>query len=159
MYIIVKRPQQLEQVYNRRNLLIHCVMNNCSHCISSQPEWNSMVQLVKHKLHPQDAIVQVESQFMDSLTKLMRQRGVDFPEVRGYPSTFSVTPDGVQQHEGRARDDYIKVLKQIKAISEEPRARHTRKKSVKDPRLAIIEKAKGERKRPSRKGRRRRKTI
>lgn len=93
-------------------------MNQCTWCIKSQPEWDAMVKDVEPRLDPRDAIVEIESQFMDEFKKLMEERGhVDIPRINSFPTWVVVTPHEIKQQEGREYDDYIKVLEQIKSIT------------------------------------------
>lgn len=143
MYFVIRNSDDLKlipQLMTHHTMFIRCVMNKCTWCHSSQPEWNNTVKKVIPHLQPYTAIAEIEREFLDEFANRLRRRNIDFPAITGFPSTVSITPAGVQTHEGRDRDAYLKVLKQIKAISPVPSVHASA-----DPRFEIIEEAKGTR--------------
>lgn len=166
MYVVVKRQSdlgKLPQLSERRNILVRFKMNGCSWCVSSQPDWDSMVKEVKGQLAPQDAIAEVESEFVDHFRDFIQQtRGEPLPPIKGFPSVIMIKSPGMEVHQGRDKDSYIKSLTKVKSIekskprrvssaSSAPSASRTRKV---DPRFKLIEQGKRPR-RPSRRPSRR----
>ena len=157
MRVILHNKSQVNDWYslvNSRNIVIRCVMNNCTWCMKSQPDWDAMVKDVEPRLDPRDSIAEVESQFMDEFKKLMEERGHrDIPEITSFPTWVVVTQHGIKEQKGREYDDYIKALEQIKAITPKSRSKSRSKSKSKsktrsksrsasriqsDPRLQLI---------------------
>ena len=155
MYVVLRNRddlKQLPQLGERRNILVRFKMNGCSWCVSSQPDWDSMVKEVKGRLAPEDAIAEVESEFVDHFKDFVEKtRGESMPPIQGFPSVLIIHSHGISKHEGRDKDSYLKVLEKHKSISK-PGPSKTRKGPLllKDPRLDIIE---GKRPQPSRRRR------
>jgi hypothetical protein len=135
---------KLPQLSEKRNILVRFKMNGCSWCVSSQPDWDSMVKEVKGQLAPQDAIAEVESEFVDHFKDFVEKtRGESMPPIQGFPSVMIIHSHGISKHEGRDKDSYLKVLEKLKSI---PKSQ-TKTKKVLDPRLEIIEGKRSSRKR------------
>jgi hypothetical protein len=128
---------KLPQLSEKRNILVRFKMNGCSWCVSSQPDWDSMVKEVKGQLAPQDAIAEVESEFVDHFKDFVEKtRGESMPPVQGFPSVMIIHSHGISKHEGRDKDSYLKVLEKLKSI---PKSTRKTKKVYMDPRLKLIQ--------------------
>lgn len=164
MYVVVKRQSdlgKLPQLSERRNILVRFKMNGCSWCVSSQPDWDSMVKEVKGQLAPQDAIAEVESEFVDHFRDFIQQtRGEPLPPIKGFPSVVMIKSPGMEVHQGRDKDSYIKSLTKVKSIEKsKPRSASSASRTRKvDPRFKLIEQGKRPR-RPSRRPKRRYKST
>jgi len=166
MYVVLRNRddlKQLPQLGERRNILVRFKMNGCSWCVSSQPDWDSMVREVRGKLSPQDAIAEVESEFVDHFKDFIHQtRGEPLPPIKGFPSVIMIKSPGMEIHQGRDKDSYIKSLEKVKSIQKSPKAprslpkspkaksRSSASKTRKDPRFELIQQGK---RKPSRKRR------
>ena len=150
MYVAVKHPDDLHHLGDRRNILVRLRMNNCSWCVSSQPDWDTMVKKAKPLLAPQDAIAEVESEFVDEFKDFVeKNRGEPLPPFRGYPTVIIITRRGMNLHEERDTDSYMKLLEKIQSIPKERKSKEKTpkrvpkptktKKSKPDPRLQLIE--------------------
>jgi hypothetical protein len=141
MYVVVQNRDdllKLPQLSEKRNILVRFKMNGCSWCVSSQPEWDSMVKDVKGQLSKEDAIAEVESEFVDHFKDFVEKtRGESMPPVQGFPSVMVIRTTGISNHEGRDKDSYVKVLEKIKSIPKS--TRKTKKTLLPDPRLKLIQ--------------------
>ena len=141
---------KLPELSEKRNILVRFKMNGCSWCVSSQPEWDSMVKEVKGQLSPQDAIAEVESEFVDHFKEFIEKtRGEPMPPFQGFPSVMVIQSHGITPHEGRDKDSYVKVLEKIKSI---PKASTSKTKKL-DPRLKLLEGKRRKPRKPTRKPR------
>lgn len=146
MYVVVRQHGDLErlrQLKDRRNILIRFMMNGCSHCIASQPEWDGVVGYAKDKLDTRDAIAEVESNFVGQFKDFMRkERPHQLPDVHGFPTIVLMTRHGSKTHESRDKKSLIHLLKQVESIPEKSptstrkkHRRHTRRSPKLVPKL------------------------
>ena len=67
MYFVIRKSDDvklLPQLLNHHTMFIRCVMDNCTWCHSSQPEWNATVKKVIPHLQPHTAIAEIEREFL-----------------------------------------------------------------------------------------------
>lgn len=162
MYLVVRNQDDLKklpELSERRNILVRFKMNGCSWCVSSQPGWDSMVREVRGQLAPQDAIAEVESQFVDKFKDFIQQtRGEPLPPIKGFPSVIMIKSPGMEVHQGRDKDSYIKSLTKVKSIQKSPSASKTKKVKM-DPRFELIQQGKNPRRTPRKPRKRRSKST
>jgi len=109
---------KLDQLRQKQNIIVRFVMNGCGWCEQTQPMWNDAT---RHKLSPNDAFAEVESNFLEQFKQSMSPRK-DF-NVRGFPTIMIIRGKNVYEHQGRDTNSIIKAIKQIKRKSRKTKKR------------------------------------
>ena len=123
MYIIIRRESdlgKLDALKNMDQIFARFMMNGCTWCEKTQPDWNRMTTTMSPQLKERDAIVEVESQFVDTFRKIMEKYRKPFPPVRAYPSMYIMSRGVASPHEGRDTNSLVKVLQQMQMVRDGP---------------------------------------
>jgi len=89
-------------------------MQNCGHCINSQPIWDSMLANVmqQYDIHPNTMFTEIDSQLTDDFIshhKLITSDQQPF-EVQGYPTHVFIVRGMVFPHESDGHEQTIKSM-------------------------------------------------
>jgi hypothetical protein len=99
---------QMVHLARKKNILARFVMNGCSHCINSQPEWNDFTSKYSGDL----ALAEIESSYLQHFQQMMAPRS-DPIHVKGYPSIIMI------------RDSKVSIVPSLQVIKK------TKKKKTK----------------------------
>ena len=111
---------QLVHLARKKNILARFVMNGCSHCVNSQPEWNDFTSKYSGDL----ALAEIESSYLQHFQKMMAPRS-DPIQVKGYPSIVMIRDSKVS---------IVPSLEKIKKKTKKNKKSKKRKKSKKSKR-------------------------
>ena len=119
MYIIIRRRSDLSKLHHlkdKERILTRFVMNKCGWCHSSQPDWDNMTLRTKDHLDDHDALVEVESRFIDKFREFMARHRKPYPPVRSYPSVYVMNRGMASPHQGRDTESFIQTLQQLQML-------------------------------------------
>ena len=124
MYIIIRKHSDLNKLHalkDKEKILTRFMMNGCSWCEKSQPEWDDMATSMSPQLDEHDAIAEVESQFVDNFRNFMAKHRKPYPPVRGFPSVYIMSQGVASPHQGRDQESFIQLLKQLDMVRNGPK--------------------------------------
>ena len=119
MYIVIRKPAHLRHMHalkDKERILTRFVMNGCTWCHASQPDWDTMTKRMTPQLDDHDAIVEVERQFVDRFREFMARHRKPYPHIQSYPSVYVMSRGTASPHQGRDTDSFVQVLQQMKML-------------------------------------------
>lgn len=121
MYIVIRRQadlRHLDALKDKECILTRFVMKDCSWCHASQPAWDTMTKRMTPQLEEHDALVEVESQFVDKFREYMARHRKPYPHIQSYPSVYIMSRGTASPHVERDTDSFVRLLQQMKMIRE-----------------------------------------
>jgi hypothetical protein len=103
--------RQLNYLQNKKNILVRFMMNGCPGCIHSQSDWDNACK--RAKLSPDDAILELESNFVDQFKQSMRARNANI-EIYKFPTIMLIRGSRVTELPNRDTASILNMLKSIK---------------------------------------------
>lgn len=112
MYSIRSEDDLSKMVHlaRKKNILARFVMNGCSHCVNSQPEWNDFTSKYSGDL----ALAEIESSYLQHFQKMMAPRSDPIP-VKGYPSIVMI------------RDSKVSIVPSLQKIKKTKKSKKSKK--------------------------------
>jgi len=105
---------QMVHLARKKNILARFVMNGCSHCINSQPEWNDFTSKYSGDL----ALAEIESSYLQHFQQMMAPRS-DPIHVKGYPSIIMI------------RDSKVSIVPSLQVIKKTKKKKSKKSKKSK----------------------------
>lgn len=98
---------KLRHLENKKNILARFILNGCTWCEKSQPEWDSLCSQAKNRLSPDTAIAEIESNFLENFNTTTNTP----VQVRGFPTILYIRGNQVIPQEARDARSLIKVIR------------------------------------------------
>ena len=143
----IDSPNSLNMFLRRnpklQNKVIACrfKMQNCGHCINSQPMWDSMTSqaLNQYQLDPNTMFAEVDSQLTDDFVSRHNLITADKQpfKVQGYPTHVFIVRGMVFPHESDSHENTIKSM-----VDTLVKHKHLRKKKSKKNKTKKLKKKK-----------------
>ena len=115
--------KQLKHLQNKKNILVRFMMNGCPGCIYSQNDWDNACK--RAVLSPDDAIIELESQFIDDFKRTMQSRAS--VEIDKFPTILFIRGRKVTELPVRDTSSILKMLKTVKHKRSKRRSKRKRK--------------------------------
>jgi hypothetical protein len=115
MYSIRSEDDLSKMVHlaRKKNILARFVMNGCSYCVNSQPEWDSF----KDRYSGDMALAEIESSYLKHFQQMMSNR--DPIPVKGYPTIVMI------------RDSKVTVVPSLQVIQKTKKTKKNKKDTPK----------------------------
>jgi len=123
MYIVIRRRSDLGKLKKIKDIdyiVARFMMNGCYWCEKSQPDWNKMTTTMSPQLDNHQAIVEVESRFVDMFRKIMERQRKTFPPVDAYPSVYVMSSGVASPHQGRDYRSLVQLVQDHEHQSPRP---------------------------------------
>lgn len=122
MYIVIRKRsdlRHLNELKDKERILTRFVMKNCTWCHASQPDWDTMTKRMTPQLEEHDALVEVESKFVDKFREYMARHRKPYPHIQSYPSVYIMSRGTASPHVERDTDSFVRLLQQMKMVREQ----------------------------------------
>ncbi len=119
-----EEARQLNHLQHKKNILVRFMMNGCPGCIYSQSDWDAACK--RAVLSPDDAILELESNFVDQFKSTMRRRNANF-EITKFPTILLIRGSKVSELQNRDTASILKMLKSVKKTKRMKRRRKTKR--------------------------------
>ena len=114
---------QLAHLQKKKNILVRFMMNGCPGCIYSQADWDAACK--RAVLTPDDAILELESNFVEEFKNTMRPRtNID---IYKFPTILMIRGSKVTELQNRDTASILKMLKSVKKTKRVKRRRKTKR--------------------------------
>ena len=100
----------LRHLQQKKNILVRFMMNGCPGCIYSQNDWDNACK--KATLSPDDAILELESRFLEDFKHTMRDR-IEI-NVYKFPTILMICGKKANELQNRDTASILKMLKSTK---------------------------------------------
>ena len=114
--------KNLKHLQNKKNVLVRFMMNGCPGCIYSQSDWDDACK--RAVLSPDDAILELESNFIDDFKRTMQSR--TSIEVDKFPTILFIRGRKVIELPKR---DTASILKMLKTVPKKTRRSKRRRRT------------------------------
>lgn len=115
--------KQLVHLKKKKNILVRFMMNGCPGCIYSQADWDEACK--RAVLTPDDAILELESNFVEEFKNGMRPRtNVD---VYKFPTILMIRGSKVTELQNRDTASILNMLKPAKRTKKRVKRRKTKR--------------------------------
>jgi hypothetical protein len=114
----------LRHLHKKKNILVRFMMNGCPGCIYSQNDWDNACK--KATLSPDDAILELESSFVEDFKNTMRDR-IEI-NVYKFPTILLIRGKSVNELPNRDTASILKMLKSTKKTKRGGKRRKTKRK-------------------------------
>ena len=104
---------QMVHLARKKNILARFVMNGCSFCVKSQPEWDSF----KDRYSGDMALAEIESSYLKHFQQMMTDR--DPIPVKEYPSIIMI------------RDSKVSIVPSLQMIKKKTKKNMNKNKKTK----------------------------
>ena len=122
--------KHLKHLQNKKNVLVRFMMNGCPGCIYSQGDWDAACE--RAILSPDDAILELESNFIDDFKHTMQSR--TSIEIDKFPTILFIRGRKVTELPKRDTASILKMLKTAKPTQSKRRRKRTRRTRTATPR-------------------------
>ena len=113
---------QLNYLQHKKNILVRFMMNGCPACTHSQYDWDNACN--QAKLSPDDAILELESNFVNHFKEKMQNRNPI--EVYAFPTIMLIRGRTATEFPNRDTASILNLLRSIKK-SRRPKRRKTKR--------------------------------
>jgi len=98
----------------KKNILARFVMNGCSYCVNSQPEWDSFTNNYSGDL----ALAEIESSYLQHFQQMMTPRSEPI-QVKGYPTIVMI------------RDSKVTIVPSLHKLKKRKKSKKTKRQKTK----------------------------
>jgi hypothetical protein len=117
--------KQLDHLQKKKNILVRFMMNGCPGCIYSQADWDTACK--RAVLTPDDAILELESNFVEDFKNTMRPRtNID---IYKFPTILMIRGRKVTELQNRDTASILKMLKSSKKTKKRVKRRRKTKRT------------------------------
>lgn len=102
--------RQLAHLQKKKNILVRFMMNGCPGCTYSQADWDAACK--RAVLTPDDAILELESNFVEDFQNTMRPR--TNINIHKFPTILMIRGSKVTELQNRDTASILKMLKSVK---------------------------------------------
>jgi hypothetical protein len=81
-----------------------------------------MTKRMTPQLEEHDALVEVESKFVDKFREYMARHRKPYPHIQSYPSVYIMSRGTASPHVERDTDSFVRLLQQMKMVREQEQA-------------------------------------
>lgn len=113
----------LRHLQKKKNILVRFMMNGCPGCIYSQNDWDNACK--KATLSPDDAILELESSFIEDFKNAMRHR-IEI-NVYKFPTILLICGKKANELQNRDTASILKLLQSTKKTKKTKRGGKRRK--------------------------------
>ena len=103
--------RQLAHLHKKKNILVRFMMNGCPGCTYSQSDWDAACK--RAVLTPDDAILELESNFVEDFKHTMRARDTNI-DIYKFPTILMIRGSKVTELQNRDTASILKMLKSAK---------------------------------------------
>ena len=114
--------KQLSHLQKKKNILVRFMMNGRPGCTYSQPDWDAACK--RAVLTPDDAILELESNFVEDFKNTMRARHTNV-DIYKFPTILMIRGSKVTELQNR---DTASILKMLKSVKTKKRAKRRKTK-------------------------------
>lgn len=119
-----EQVQTLNHLRNKKNILVRFMMNGCPGCTYSQSDWDAACK--RAVLTPDDAILELESNFVEEFKNTMRSRNTPI-DIYKFPTILMIRGSKVTELQNRDTASILKMLKSTKKTKKRVKRRKTKR--------------------------------
>jgi hypothetical protein len=116
---------KLRHLQNKKNILVRFMMNGCPGCMYSQGDWDAACK--RATLSPDDAILELESNFVEQFKDTMKHRTTDL-DIYKFPTIMMIRGSSVSELQNRDTASILKMLKTVKKTKQMKKKRRKTKR-------------------------------